>query len=62
MRQLADYEQKALLYSEKFGIIEYEVTNNIMTYFEKACNGYEWETTKCTLNLNTMKETRVRTS
>lgn len=47
-----DYEHEALLFAEKYGIIEYKVKNNIMTFID--C-GYD-----CELNLDTMKETRTK--
>lgn len=34
-----DYENKALLYAEKYGVIEYTVDDNKMTYFEEVNEG-----------------------
>jgi hypothetical protein len=49
------YEQAALQYAEKHGIIEYSITDNTMTYFES----YPSEGTfKATVNLDTLKESR----
>lgn len=45
---------KAILYAEKHGIIEYQIENNSMIYYEKWSN----ITYKCILNLDTMEETR----
>lgn len=50
------YEQKALTFAEGFGVIEYQVKENKLTYFEK------WQgegTYKCVINLDTMEETRT---
>ena len=50
-----DYETKALLYAEKFGIRDYTVKGNAMVYKEE----FPTEGTyKATVNLDTMKETR----
>ena len=49
-----DYEQKALLYAERYGIIDYEVNGNIMTYIEVFGN----EKYLCKVNLDEMVETR----
>ncbi|WP_341323431.1 hypothetical protein NSQ62_08125 [Solibacillus sp. FSL H8-0523] len=50
-----NYESKALQYAEKYGIIEYTVRNNLMTYIEVlAIEGIY----KATVNLDTMEETR----
>ena len=54
IKVLIDYEQKALLYAEKYGIIDYEVNGNIMTYIEVFGN----EKYLCRVNLDEMVETR----
>lgn len=50
------HAERALLYAERYGIIEYEVKDNKMIYYE----AYPFKSTtyKCTVNLNTMNETR----
>ena len=51
-----NYESKALQYAEKYGIIEYIVKDSLMTYIEVLpLEG----TFKATVNLDTMKETRI---
>lgn len=50
-----NYGHKALLYAEKYGIIEYEVKGSAMTY-EEDC-GREG-IYLCTVNLNAMTEVR----
>ena len=48
------YEHKALLYAEKYGIINYRVKDDQMVYYEVwGKDKYE-----CTVDLNTMKESR----
>lgn len=55
-----DYEQKALLYAEKYGIIEYNVNGNIMEYYE-IIGGYASDSIyDVKYNLDTMKEDRVQ--
>lgn len=49
---------KAILYAEKHGIIEYKIENNIMIYYEKWYEGFDFVIYECKLNLNTMEETR----
>lgn len=50
-----DYEQKALLYAEKYGIIDYKVDGCTMTYeVYYSVN----EVYMCTVDLITMKEVR----
>ena len=47
--------KKALLYAEKYGIIDYEIIDGIMVYKETfSIEG----TYLCEVDLNTMKETR----
>jgi hypothetical protein len=49
-----NYEHNALLYAEKYGIIEYNVNGDQMVYYEVwGRDKYE-----CKVDLNTMKETR----
>ena len=56
---MKNYENKALLYAEKYGIIEYEVKKNKMHYTEH----FRMEGTyHATVNLDTMKETRKHES
>jgi hypothetical protein len=51
-----DYDNKALLYAEKYGIPAYEQEGNEMTYWETfTMEGMRY---KATVNLDTMKETR----
>lgn len=49
-----NYDQLALKYAEKYGIIDYKVINNEMVYYEYLPN----ETYKAIVNLDTMKESR----
>lgn len=51
-----DYKNKALKYAEKYGIIDYEIKENLMIYYVNY--SLENRKYKCTVNLNTMKETR----
>ena len=48
------HEQKALLFAERYGIIDYKVVKNLMIYNEVFPTG----TWKCTVDLYTMKEVR----
>lgn len=50
-----NYENKALLYAEKYGIFKYSVEKNIMTYEES----FSGDTYVAKVDLKTMKETRV---
>lgn len=54
-------ENKALLYSERYGITDYKVRNNIMTYYEyhKDMVGEKPNKYRYDVNLNTM-ETKVK--
>ena len=45
---------KALIFAERYGIVDYKVVNNQMIYNETFTS----ETWQGTLNLDTMKETR----
>jgi hypothetical protein len=48
------YEHKALLYAEKYGIIDYVVDGDKMVYYEVwGKDKYE-----CTVDLDVMKEAR----
>lgn len=53
-----DYDQAALLFAERYGIIEYEVVGNTMIYHEE----FPMEKSKYRgeVNLDTMKETRIQ--
>lgn len=51
---MTDYEMKALIFAERYGIVDYKVVNNQMIYNETFTS----ETWQGTLNLDTMKETR----
>jgi hypothetical protein len=51
------YQQTALIYAEKYGIIEYEVINNTMVYYEAF--PLESTTYKAVVNLDTMQESRT---
>jgi hypothetical protein len=50
---MTDKELKALLFAEKYGIIDYEVKENFMTWVEELPTE---GTFLHTLNLDTMKE------
>lgn len=59
MGNQVDYEQNALLYAERYGVIEYTVEDNKMTYFEKFNEGRGVTAVYCAeVNLDTMKEER----
>lgn len=61
MSKNVDYEHKALLYAEKYGIVEYEVNDDIMSYYEVIDEGKdELSVYNATVDLNTMKEKRVQ--
>lgn len=61
MKDKAYYEQKALLYAERYGIIEYEVEENKMTYSEKFYEGNaKYVTYNAELDLDTMREKRSK--
>ena len=49
-----DYDQKALLFAEKYGVVEYEVHGQFMHYIER----FPAETYECVVDLETMKEIR----
>lgn len=52
---IENYKNKALIFAEKYGIIEYTVKTSKMTYYVS----YPIEGTyKCIVDLKTMKETR----
>ncbi len=53
---MKNYEEKALLFAEKYGVIEYEVQGNTMVYYQTYT--LENRTIKATVNLDTMEETR----
>lgn len=52
-----NYEHEALILAERYGITNYQVKDNIMTYFET----FTMERTiyKCVINLDTKTEIRV---
>jgi hypothetical protein len=51
------YEQKALLFAEKYGIIEYKVRKDKMIYYTSY--PMEHMTYKCIVDLKIMKEART---
>lgn len=51
-----DYNQIALLYAEKYGIFEWNITGNIMTYTEEFTNSKY----NAIVNLDTLTETRTK--
>jgi hypothetical protein len=53
---MTTFENKALLYAEKHGIIDYVTKGSKMVYSEYF---YGEGTYQCTVDLNTMKEKRV---
>ena len=55
-----NYEHKALLIAEHYGVIEYKVQGNKMVYF--ANYPLEHNTVKVTINLDSKKEHRERLS
>lgn len=57
MDKMTKWEEKALLFAEKYGIVEYDVIGDKMIYFERFLEG-EWITYKTTVDLKTMEETR----
>lgn len=52
-----DYEHEALLLAERYGIIEYQVKDNMMTYFKTFA--MERSIYHCKINLDTKKEVRT---
>lgn len=59
MSKQVNYEQQALLYAEKYGIIDYQVHGNTMIYYEMVNDGAdEYSVYKAEVNLDTMKEKR----
>ena len=54
---MKDYNQKAIEYAERYGIIKYKVTKNEMVYREEIKREGIY---KATVNLDTMKETRKK--
>lgn len=54
---VTDFDAKALEYAERYGVIDYEVTDSVMTYFEV----YPTEGTfKAVVDLSTMIEKRYQ--
>lgn len=53
-----EYEHRALLYAEKYGIIDYTVKNNIMTYTESFL--LENRIIQTEVNLDTIKEKKTQ--
>ena len=51
-----DFDEKALIYAEKYGIVDYEINANIMTYTETF--PLEGSTYTVNVNLITMEEKR----
>jgi len=51
-----NYEQIALKFAEKYGIINYTVKGNTMTYYEQFTEG----SYKANVNLDTLQETRTQ--
>jgi hypothetical protein len=58
IKELEGYELKALLFAEKYGIIDYKVEGNKMTYEEYFYNEGRF---LHTVDLDTMKETVKQT-
>lgn len=54
------YENKALRFAEKYGIIEYEVIGREMRYVETFGQGDNKEIYESTVNLETMSEQRLK--
>lgn len=52
------YEDKALRFAEKYGIIEYDVVEKEMKYVETFGRGDSKEIYESTVNLETMSERR----
>ncbi|WP_291566901.1 hypothetical protein [Clostridium sp. UBA2485] len=52
-----DYDQQALLYAEKYGIVDYIIKNDKMIYYENF--RMEHTTYKCEVCLTTFKEKRT---
>ena len=52
-----NYEHKAILYAEKYGVIEFHVKKNQMIYYSSF--PLEHSTIKAVVNLDTMQETRT---
>jgi hypothetical protein len=58
MEEIKGYELKALLFAEKYGIIDYKVENNKMTFEKSYINEGRY---LHTVDLDTNKETVVQT-
>lgn len=56
-KEITGYELKALLYAEKYGVIEYCVEGNRMIYYSSY--PMEHMTYKSAVDLDSMEETRV---
>lgn len=52
-----NYSQQALLYAEKYGIVNYKIKNNKMVYYENF--RMEYITYRCVIDLRTFKEERT---
>lgn len=52
-----DYEEKAIRYAEKYGIVEFEVKGNVMTYTETFL--LEARIYDVSVDLDTLAETRT---
>lgn len=57
-----DYEHKALLYSEHYGIIESTIKNNLMIYYTSYPEYLHNKryTIKTVVNLDTMQEQKIQ--
>lgn len=61
MRDQSYYEQKALLFAETHGIIEYETKGNKMFYSERFYEGQaKYAVYNAELDLDTMNEKRTK--
>lgn len=55
-----NHETQALLYAEKYGIIEYKVKGSRMIYYVNCYDDIKPYTCKCVVSLKTQKEVRTR--
>lgn len=53
------FEQKAVEFAEKHGVLEYQLIGGEMVFYEKVFDGNEWIIFRCKVDLNEMSEFRT---